>query len=86
MFFAAKTKGFVLDRGEQTTLLARTSSLQPPLVLEDIREFSTGDEAGLTEALVALLPQKKLGLCAGALRHQSRHTFRAPGDAGSETG
>lgn len=61
MFFAAKTKGFVLDRGEQTTLLARTSSLQPPLVLEDIREFSTGDEAGLTEALVALLPQKSSG-------------------------
>lgn len=58
MFFAAKTKGFVLDRGEQTTLLARVSSPQAPLVIEEIREFDTADEAALREAIEALKPKK----------------------------
>ena len=61
MFFAAKTKGFVIDRGEQTTLIARVSSLQAPLVLEDIRECPTGDEAAWSEALTALRPKKAPG-------------------------
>jgi len=61
MFFAAKTKGFLLDRGEQTTLLARVSSLQAPLVVEEIRECASADEAGLAEALVALSPKKRSG-------------------------
>ena len=61
MFFSAKTKGFVLDRGEQTTLLARVSSLQAPLIVEEIKECVTGDEAAFTEALSALLPKKGSG-------------------------
>ncbi len=61
MFFAAKTKGFVLDRGEQTTLLARVSALQPPLVLEEIRECASNDEVALGEALAMLLPKKASG-------------------------
>lgn len=61
MLFAAKTKGFILDRGEQTTLLARVSALQPPLVLEDLRECASNDEAALAEALAALQPKKSAG-------------------------
>lgn len=61
MFFAAKTKGFILDRGEQTTLLARVSALQPPLVVEDLRECASSDDAALAEALAALLPKKGAG-------------------------
>ncbi len=61
MFFAAKTKGFVLDRGEQTTLLARVSSLQAPLVIEEIRECPTNDEAAFGEILAGLLPKKGSG-------------------------
>jgi hypothetical protein len=58
MFFSSKTKGYVLERGEQTTLLARASALHAPLVLEELREFDTADEAALQGALKALRPEK----------------------------
>lgn len=61
MFFAAKTKGFILDRGEQTTLLARVSALHAPLVVEDIRECASNDEAALAQAFAALNPGKGSG-------------------------
>ena len=61
MFFAAKPKGFVLDRGEQATLLARVSSLQAPLILEEIRECVAGDEVAFNEAVAALSPKKGSG-------------------------
>jgi Tfp pilus assembly protein, ATPase PilM len=61
MFFAAKPKGFILDRGEQTTLLARVSALRAPLVLEELRECETNDESALAEALTALKPKKASG-------------------------
>lgn len=61
MLFSAKTKGFVIDRGEQTTLVARVSALHTPLVLEDVRECPSNDEAALAEAFTALLPKKASG-------------------------
>lgn len=61
MFLAAKTKGFVIDRGEQTTLIARVSSLHAPVALEEVRECPAGDEAALNEALAALRPKKGSG-------------------------
>lgn len=61
MLFAAKTKGFILDRGEQTTVLARVSALQAPLVVEELRECPSDDEAALAEALAALNPKKGSG-------------------------
>lgn len=61
MLFSAKTKGFVMDRGEQTTVLARVSALQPPLVVEDLREFPTNDEKAFAEAFAALSPKKSSG-------------------------
>ncbi len=61
MLFAAKTKGYALDRGEQTSLLARVSALQAPLVLEELREFDSADEVALQNALAALRPKKSSG-------------------------
>ncbi len=61
MLFAAKPKGYVLDRGEQTTLFARVSSPQTPLVIEEIREFDTADEGALRVAVEALKPKKGSG-------------------------
>jgi Tfp pilus assembly PilM family ATPase len=61
MFLAAKTKGFVIDRGEQTTLIARVSALQAPIILEEVRECPTGDEAALNDALTSLRPKKGSG-------------------------
>lgn len=61
MFFSAKPKAFVVDRGEQTTLVARVSSLQAPLVVEDCCEVPTGDEDALEQALAELRPKKSSG-------------------------
>jgi len=58
MFFAPKSKGFFLDCTEHTLLLARTSAVVPPMVIEEVREFATDDEAGLAEALKQMQPQK----------------------------
>lgn len=61
MLFSAKTKGFIFDRGEQTALLARLSSLEAPLVIEAIAECPSGDPAALRETLASLAPKKAAG-------------------------
>jgi hypothetical protein len=61
MFFSAKSTGFVLDQGEQTTLLARVSGLRPPFSIEAIREFPSGDGAAFDEAVAALKPKNASG-------------------------
>ncbi len=58
MFFSAKPKGFVLDLGEQVSVLTRVSSFQPPVVIEEIRELVAGDDAGLVEAITDLSSKK----------------------------
>lgn len=58
MLFSAKTTGIVVDRGEQTTLLARVSSLRAPLVVEMVAECASDDETALRAALDALVPKK----------------------------
>jgi hypothetical protein len=58
MFFSAKSKGFVFDQGEQVSVLARVSSFKAPLVIEEMKEFASGDEAAFGEAVAALSPQK----------------------------
>lgn len=59
MLFTAKTKGFVVDQGEQSTLLARLSALEAPLTVEAIIECPNGDEAALKEAWSTLAPKRK---------------------------
>lgn len=61
MFLSAKAKGFVFDQGEQVTTLARVSSFKAPLVIEELREFASGDAAAMHEAVVALAGPKKAG-------------------------
>ena len=61
MLFSPKTKGFICDRGEQTTLLARVSSLTAPLTIEAIAECPSGDDAALKQALATLTPKKSTG-------------------------
>lgn len=58
MLFSSKAKGFILDRGEQTTLLARVSALTAPLVIEMVAECASDDEAALRIALDGLAPKK----------------------------
>lgn len=47
MMFGKKTKGFCVDFGDQSVLLARLSQEEPPLVVEELREFPASDLAGL---------------------------------------
>lgn len=61
MLFSAKPKGYVCDRGEQSTLIARLSSLAAPLTIEALVEFPTGDEAAFQEAIASIRPSKAPG-------------------------
>ncbi|MCX6939038.1 MAG: hypothetical protein NTU80_14320 [Verrucomicrobia bacterium] len=61
MFLSTKTKGYVYEQGEQITVLARVSSQKTPLVIEDIREFPTGDPAALSQAIGEIRPPKSSG-------------------------
>jgi hypothetical protein len=45
--FGKKTKGFCVDFGDQAVLLARLSQEDPPLVIEELKEFAAADMAGL---------------------------------------
>jgi hypothetical protein len=51
MFFATKTKGFCVEFGEQTVLLARQSQAETPLVVEELKEFAVADSGGLQDYL-----------------------------------
>lgn len=49
MFFANKSKGFCVEIGEHTTLLARLSQAQAPYVVEELKELPSSDLSGLSE-------------------------------------
>lgn len=51
MMFGKKTKGFCVDFGEQSVLLARVSQDTAPLVVEEVKEFSVADKEGLSAFL-----------------------------------
>jgi len=51
MFFAKKAKGFCVDFGEQSLLLARLSQTTAPIVVEEIKELPANDHEGLREYL-----------------------------------
>lgn len=61
MFLSAKSKGFVFEQGEQVSTLARVSSFKAPLVIEELREFVSGDRAALDEAIASVAGPKKAG-------------------------
>lgn len=58
MLFSAKSKGFFIDFDDHQTLIARTSSLTVPLVVEDIQECEVGNDEALAAVLGQLQPKK----------------------------
>src|SRR6266498_4022398 len=58
MLFAAKTKGFFLQQDENSLLLARTSALAAPFVVEEMIVCPRGDASALADALKRLKPKK----------------------------
>ncbi len=49
MFFAKKSKGFCVEIGEHSTLLARLSQPEAPFVVEELKELPSGDPAAISE-------------------------------------
>jgi hypothetical protein len=58
MFFSQKTKGFFVELSDHAIMLARTSSSEAPLTVEDLRECAPHDGAALKEAIAALQPKR----------------------------
>lgn len=58
MLFSAKPKGFYVEQNDHAIMLARTSSVETPLVVEEVRECPPGDPAALAEAIKQLQPKK----------------------------
>ena len=51
MLFGKKTKGFCVDFGEQSVLIARLSQDEAPLVVEELKEFGVADRDGMAAYL-----------------------------------
>ena len=49
MFLAKKSKGFCVEIGEYSTLLARLSQPEAPYIVEELREFPSTDLAAITD-------------------------------------
>lgn len=58
MLFSKKAKNFYIDFNDHVVLLARTSGVSTPFVVEEIVECQPGDQAGLESALKALQSAK----------------------------
>ncbi len=58
MFFSKKTKGYFVEMNENSVLLARTSSATAPMEIEELRECTLGEQAGITETLRQLQPRR----------------------------
>jgi hypothetical protein len=47
MLFGKKVKGYCAEFGEQFTMVARLSQLEPPILVEELKEFPASDKAAL---------------------------------------
>ncbi len=65
MRFSGKSNGYFIDVGEYSTLVAQTSSLAAPLVIEKVEEVAGGAMAAVGPALDKLAGSRR----AGAYRH-----------------
>lgn len=61
MLFSPKTKGFFVEVSDHAVLLARTSSWDCPMTLEEVRECPPDDRDALAEAIRQLSPKKAAG-------------------------
>ena len=55
MFFSSKAKGFFIEQCEHAVFLARTSAMEPPLVIEQVKEVPAGDDAAVQAAIKELM-------------------------------
>jgi len=65
MIFSQKPKGFFVEMTDHAILLARTSGVASPLVIEDLQDCPAGDKAALEAAINRIHPKK---LPSGVLR------------------
>ena len=49
MFFANKSKGFCVEFGEYSTLLARLTEAEAPFIIEELKELPSNDTAGIAD-------------------------------------
>ncbi|MDB6115917.1 MAG: hypothetical protein JWQ83_2072 [Lacunisphaera sp.] len=49
MFFATKSKGFCVEIGEYSTLLARLTQPEAPFLVEELKEFPTADAGAISD-------------------------------------
>jgi hypothetical protein len=49
MFLAKKSKGFCVEIGEYSTLVARMTSPEAPFIIEELKEFPSSDAAAVTD-------------------------------------
>lgn len=49
MFFAKKSKGFCVEIGEHSTLMARLAQAEAPFIIEELKEIATSDPTAITE-------------------------------------
>lgn len=58
MLFSAEQKGFFVEYSPDTVFIAMTSSMESPILVEDVRECPAGDAKALEEAIAQLQPKK----------------------------
>jgi hypothetical protein len=61
MFFSRKSKGFFVHSNEFATLIARVSSLEPPLTIEAVKELPADQRDDLNSALAELAEGSRRG-------------------------
>jgi hypothetical protein len=49
MFFAKKSKGFCVEIGEHSTLMARLTQAEAPFIIEELKEIAPSDPAAISE-------------------------------------
>ena len=49
MFFATKSKGFCVEIGEHSTLLAKLTQAEAPFLVEELKEFPSADVGAITD-------------------------------------
>lgn len=67
MLFSGKTSGYFLDINEYSILVARTSSLSAPLVVEKVDEFPVQGQANLAEAIGKAMGPRRAGAYRNAI-------------------
>lgn len=60
MFLSQKSKGFFIEVNEHAVMLARTSSMEAPFLIEEVKECPAGDANALKEAVASIQLKKNI--------------------------